>query len=380
MAAGRKTKILHIIKSLGRGGAEMLLPETLRYHDRVSFDFHYMYFLPWKDAMVQSIRDLGGNVTCVPARNNIELLMRVARVVEYLRKNDIQLIHAHLPWAGVVARLAGRIAAVPVIYTEHNKLERYHWVTRILNLLTINFLSRLVAVSDDVARSVRKYKPRLKVPLQTIVNGVDTTRFAPGAADGSIVRQQLGIPPGAPVIGTVAVFRSQKRLELWIEIAAMIRKRIPGTHFILVGDGPYREKLVLKVAALKMEECLHFAGVQTDVRPYMAAFDLYMMTSVFEGLPIALLEALACGCPVISTDAGGVKEVIRHDADGMTCPVEQPLMLVDFAIELLNDPQKRKRLSLYAREKIESRFSMEKMVKELETCYLGEISRGQYKS
>ncbi len=124
----------------------MLLPETLRLHDKEAFEFHYIYFLPWKDAMVQTILDRGGKVTCIAAGNNIQLVLKAKAVAAYVRRHNIDLIHSHLPWAGIVSRIAGKLAKVPVLYTEHNKQERYHFATRFMNLLTMNWLTRVIAV------------------------------------------------------------------------------------------------------------------------------------------------------------------------------------------------------------------------------------------
>lgn len=367
----KKIPILQIIKSLGRGGAEMLLPETLRLHDRERFEFHYIYFLPWKDQMVGSIEAHGGKVTCIPAKNNLQLMANVSSIVQYIRKHDIKLIHAHLPWAGIVARRAGRITGVPVVYTEHNKQERYHVLTRWMNLLTMNWLTKVIAVSADVAESIRTHKPGLKPPLQTLLNGVNIDHFAPGSFDGSDVRNTLGIPKDAPVIGTVAVFRFQKRLDVWMQIAAAILEKVPGAHFVIVGDGPLKAELVETRRKLNLEERVHFAGLQTEVRPYLAAMDIYMMSSIFEGLPIALLEAMASGCAVVTTDAGGIKEVIRHGQEGLVCPVDQPEKLATFAVELLNNPEKRRQLAAQGRTRVEEHFSLKKMVRELEELYAG---------
>jgi glycosyltransferase involved in cell wall biosynthesis len=111
-------------------------------------------------------------------------------------------------------------------------------------------------------------------------------------------------------------------------------------------------------------------GLQTEVRPFLAAMDIYMMSSVFEGLPIALLEAMSMGCAIDTTDAGGIKEVIRHGTDGLLCGVDEPEKLVDFVAELSMDAAKRKALGIQARNRIEECFSMESMVRELEKSYL----------
>ncbi len=347
----------------------MLLPETLKLHNKVRFDFHYIYFLPWKDQMVESLLSNEGKVVCFEARNNIELLFQVAKVVRYAKSNNVQLIHAHLPWAGIISRIVGRFTNIPVIYTEHNKQERYHRLTRIMNLATMNWLTHIIAVSQDVASSIEKHKPKVRPPLQVILNGVNTTHFAREGFSGEEIRTSLKIPVHVPVIGTVAVFRFQKRLDVWIEIASNILKRLPAAHFIVVGDGPLKTMLIQKRADLGLQERIHFVGLKQEVRPYLAAFDLYMISSVFEGLPIALLEAMSFECPIISTDAGGIKEVVRHEIEGMLCDVDAPEKLTDLAVDLLNSPVKLKSLAIQARRRIVDSFGMEKMVNELEILY-----------
>jgi glycosyltransferase involved in cell wall biosynthesis len=209
----------------------------------------------------------------------------------------------------------------------------------------------------------------LKPWLKTVLNGVNTEAFAPGMADGDPIKAAFRIPPGAPVIGTIAVFRTQKRLDTWLAIAHQILKSFPETHFIIVGDGPLKDMLLDKRKELGLEQQVHFAGLQTEVRPYLAAFDIFMMSSEFEGLPLALLEAMSSGRPVISTDAGGIKEVIIHERDGLLVGVEEPEKLVECAAQLLADPNKRKAFGLQGRNRIIESFSMIKMVKELEDVY-----------
>jgi L-malate glycosyltransferase len=198
---------------------------------------------------------------------------------------------------------------------------------------------------------------------------VNVAHFRKDAFAGTVVRTQLGIPADALVVGTIAVFRFQKRLDLWLELARKIVTRFTNVHFIIVGDGPLKEELMRKRKELSLEDIVHLVGLQTEVRPFLAAFDLYMMSSIFEGLPIALLEAMASGCPVVSTDAGGIKEVIEDGREGLLCPVNQPETLVDLALEMLNSQTKRSEFSVLARKRIENNFSMETMVQALEELY-----------
>ena len=365
-----KIRILHIIKSLGRGGAETLLPETLHVHDQQKFEFHYIYFLPWKDQMVESLRVNGGRVVCLPARSNIHLMLRARAVISYARRHDIQLIHAHLPWAGIVARIVGRLTGIPVVYTEHNKQERYHILTRTMNLLTMPWLTKIIPVSMDVEQSIRKRKPNLAVPIVTVLNGVNVEKFRPDNDRREEIRRQFRIPNDSFVIGTIAVFRFQKRLDVWLDIAKQILSHEDNVRFIIVGDGPLKAMLLETLEKLKLSDRVFFAGLQTEVRPYLAAFDTYMMSSIFEGLPIAMLEAMSTGLPIITTNAGGIKEVIQHNQNGLLCDVDNPSVLTDFALQLYRDVELRKRLSLEARETVIKNFSMEKMVKQLEGLYL----------
>jgi glycosyltransferase involved in cell wall biosynthesis len=362
-------KILHIIKSLGRGGAEMLLPETLKLHRKELFEFHYIYFLPWKNQMEEIIRENGGKVVCFPASNSIHIMTKAWAVADYVRSQKIQLIHAHLPWAGILARVVGKMCGIPIIYTEHNKQERYNPVTRMVNLVTMDLLTTVVAVSTDVLESIHKHKPRLKVPVLTILNGVNTAHFKNEVFSKQAVYDKLKIPADALVIGTIAVFRFQKRLDLWMELAAKILDLDERVHFIIVGDGPLKKDLLEKRDTLGLQDRIHLPGLETDVRPYLTAFDVYMMSSVFEGLPIALLEAMAMRCPVISTDAGGIKEVIRHEVDGFLCSVDEPQKLVGYASILLQNQDLRIKYGSRARKRVMEAFSMEKMVDELESVY-----------
>ena len=346
----------------------MLLPETLRLHNRDYFEFYYGYFLPWKDQMVPALNQQDVNVVCFQASNNLWLLWRSFWVIRYVREQDIDIIHCHLPWAGLVGRIVGKITGKPVIYTEHNKQERYHWFTRKLNRWTFHWQQHVVAVSQDVEESIQR-NIKSFTPISVVLNGVDTERFRPGKFDKREIRISLKIPADAPVVGNVAVFRVQKRLDQWVKEANKIKSKYPNAHFLLVGDGPMESIVKEKIEQYGMRECVHRPGRLEEVRPWLVAMDVFMISSQFEGLPIALLEAMSMELPIVATSAGGIKEVINHRKNGLLIDVNQPDLLADNVISLLENYDQAKRLGGEGRNTVVARFSLRRMVQELEELY-----------
>lgn len=363
-----KIKVLHIIKSLGRGGAEMLLPETIKLHDK-KFEFHVIYFLPWKNQMVETIEEAGGKVICLPASNNIKLLLQYPKVIEYSKRNEINLIHCHLPWSGFLGRILYFKMKIPVVYTEHNIQERYHYATKWLNKISFNFQSLALGVSEDVTRSISEnIKPR--IPVQTVLNGVNTNKFRSNDEKGNVVREKFEIPKDALVIGNIAVFREQKCIPDWIKAFQEVNKKRPEVYGILVGAGPKEEEIKALIEELQLTERVMLTGLQTDTVSYFSAMDIFMMSSAFEGLPIALLEAMSMNCAIVSTKAGGVVEVISEPENGLLCEVGDIKCLAEKAIKLIENKTFREKLQVEARNRAESKFSLEAMVQKLQEIYL----------
>jgi glycosyltransferase involved in cell wall biosynthesis len=257
---------------------------------------------------------------------------------------------------------------IPTVYTEHNMQDRYHIITKTLNKLTYNSQSLALGVSDDVSRSINTYiKP--KIPVKTLLNGVNTKSFLRNPEAGIQIKESLGIPNGALVIGNVAVFRFQKRLVEWLQAFKKIEEKNPDVYGIIVGFGPLEQDVKAEVERLNLGEKVFFPGLQTEVIPYFSAMDIFMMSSSFEGLPIALLEAMSMECAVLATDAGGIKEVIRDKQDGMICKVEEWKELSELCQVLIDDPGQLAKLKSAARQRVVDSFSLTKMVDELEEIY-----------
>jgi hypothetical protein len=149
-------RVCHLIKGLGRGGAEMLLPWLIEA-GRTEHTYSLGFFVPWKNQLAGAAAEAGARVHCFEASSPAALMLRVASVARWLRSEHADILHCHLPLAGVVGRLAASLAGTPVVYTEHNLLERYHAATRRAELATWRLQRAVVAVSGEVASSIARY-------------------------------------------------------------------------------------------------------------------------------------------------------------------------------------------------------------------------------
>ena len=324
--------------------------------------------------MVGEIQMAGGRVTCMPATNNLKIILKWRSIIHYIKENNIDLLHCHLPWAGFVGRVVFRFYGIPMLYTEHNKQERYHGVTKWINKKTFAWQTKVIAVSSDVSDSILKNIGH-KVPVQNINNGVNTEFFRRDGSGREDSRKMLGIPEGAIVVGIVSVFRFQKRLKEWVDVFSKSLKQCPDLFGVIVGDGPLREEVAAHIRFRNLEKRILLPGLQTDVKPWYHLMDIFMMTSVFEGLPIALLEAMSMECAIITTNAGGIKEVVRNEMDGLVVDVEEWRVLSGQLVRLVNDKGLREILSKAARRRVEESFGMKRMVEELEGVYEGSVSK-----
>lgn len=393
------TDVTVVIKSLGLGGAERLLVDSLPYLDRAQFRYRFAYITPWKDTLVPAIAAEGFAVTCLGARSGVAQEARgragrapngfaparslqaltllpaaLARLEETMRRTDCRLLQADLPAAGIVARIAGRRTGVPVAYTEHNLQERYHPATRWANRATYAWNDVVFAVSGEVASSIRRngLAGRGDVDVRTLPNGVPVERMRAEAVDLPGLQRELGLAPGQPVVGTVAVFRAQKRLLDWLEVARRVAAAHPDVAFLLVGDGPAMPAVQRRVRELGLEARVRLPGFREDGRRLMALIGVYLMTSEFEGLPVAMLEAMAFGKPVVATAVGGIPEVISAGEEGLLAPMGDVELLAAQVNALLSNPSAAEGMGERGRAKVSRRYHTRRRVEAMESAY-GEL-------
>jgi glycosyltransferase involved in cell wall biosynthesis len=291
------------------------------------------------------------------------------RLLALQQRERFDLIQADLPVAGILARLIGRWTAVPVVYTEHNLQERYHSLTRWANAATYGWNRRVLAVSAEVAASIERFGLLRSTRVVTVPNGVPVELVRSEAALEGDVRAELKIPNQHLVVGTVAVFRSQKRLNDWLQVAARVVARRPDVTFLLVGGGPLESAIRARIDALGLAQCVRTPGFRPDGRRLMSVMDVYLMTSEFEGLPIALLEAMALGKPVVATAVGGIPDVLESGTTGLLAPVGAIGALSDCVVQLLDDPALRARMGKQGAAKVEREHHVKRRVQAIESLY-----------
>jgi glycosyltransferase involved in cell wall biosynthesis len=361
-------RILILIKGLGRGGAEQLLVNAAPYLDTERFHYEFAYLLPWKNALVEDLERAGFSVRCLDGARGAGWVGRLRRLVS---ENEIDIIHAHLPYTAIGARLAfWRDRRIRIVYTEHNMWTRYKAVTAWANAVTFPRNNHVFAVSNEVRGSVEYPRPlshRRRPPLETLYHGPDPAAVGRWVgADG--VREELGIPDGVPIVGTVANLKTHKGHKYLLRAAVKVKEAHPDTRFVFVGLGPLEDELKRESSQLGLEQTVIFTGFRADAQRLMQAFDLFALPSLHEGLPIALVEAMSLGVPAVVTRAGGTPEVIRDGREGYLVAPRDPDLLAARIVELLSDQDLRLRMGAEGKLRAEA-FDIRRSVERMEVLY-----------
>ncbi|HEX8228372.1 MAG TPA: glycosyltransferase [Chloroflexia bacterium] len=384
MPGKRRVRVLQIIDVLGPGGAEMLLLTLASSIDASRFDLHVCGLRPdYPSDLAPEIRALGVPVVAMNQRNAYDVPTLLS-LVRYIRKHKIDIIHTHLLASDIMGRVAGFITRTPVVSTVHNSRQdfdhepaRRRWMERWSARL---WCSRLIVVSPALREEIAGWYGLPASRFVAIPNGVDTTRFRPmPELDSTALKRDLLGDPAvsgeAPLVLNVARLMPQKGLNYLVEAARLVIDKRPEVRFAVVGQGDLKDELDAQVADLGLTGKFVLAGVRSDVPELMAASDVFVLSSLWEGLPISLLEAMSSACPVVSTEVGGVGGVVQDGRTGLLVPPEDPQALAHAILSCLDDPQKARQRATAAREWAHAHYSMETWVRKLEQLYMRELSR-----
>jgi glycosyltransferase involved in cell wall biosynthesis/protein-tyrosine-phosphatase len=323
------------------------------------------------------LRRLGIPVTTIDETTH-NAFQIVLRLIEYCRDQQIDLVHTHRYKDAVLGMVAARLAGVPhAIRTMHGLREPMHgwndWKFRAYEALDKAVLhrcaDRVIAVSNRMAATLIRggYRPSL---VTTIHNGIDVNKVS-APRPYQQTRQALDLPAATLVIGTAGRLSAVKGHDTFLRAARLVLDREPGARFVIAGGGPLEDELVALACELGIAHACRFLGARSDVHDVMAAMDVFVLPSLNEGLPMAILEAMALGKAVIASNVGGLPEVIRHRETGLLVPAGDPRALADACLELAQHREWAGQLGAQARVVVESQFSHDRNGTMLSDLYRG---------
>jgi glycosyltransferase involved in cell wall biosynthesis/protein-tyrosine-phosphatase len=313
--------------------------------------------------LARELRILGIEVAVIDERRHSSAAI-LAFLVRFLRAHRIDILHTHRYKDTVLGTLAAKLAGVSkVVRTVHGLAEPMRGWDR-LKFRTYNaldkaalwcFADRIIAVSEDLAQSLREsgYRRSAVIPIH---NGIDLCQVRI-AKDAGEVRRQLDIPPSALLIGTVGRLAPVKAQVDLLRAAQRILRAEPDARFLIAGEGPLRGDLLATAAQLGVDRACRFVGDRHDVLDLIGAMDIFVLPSLHEGIPMAVLEAMALGTPVVATAVGGVPEIVADRVSGLLVAPRDDRALADACVSLARNRSWAQALAAAGRRAVANRFS-----------------------
>ncbi len=362
----KKIKVAHVIRVFSYGGAEVLLREffkTPEFKKEVDSDLFILDHIK-----LGLVPDVTPNINKVYYYKitHWKFLIEYIRFLIHIARGKYDMVHMHLPvagWMGIVAKLftAGK---TKFIYSEHNLVTSYTKYNYYLSGYTYGLNDSIISVSHEVSKIIKQnqkgwfYKTNHPV---TILNGIDTATFHNPERQNVNAAEKL-------TVGLVARFRPQKRVDKWAEVAAEIHKLNPNIEFLMVGDGPDDEMLRNKIQALGMSGKIELPGKMSSTAEAYKRIDIFLLTSDFEGLPLAIMEAMSSGCVPVVSNVGGIKQLdipgIGHKFDTYNAAA-----IAQVICAYTKEPQRYLEESNKARAFVVNNYSLTKQVNEIIDLY-----------
>jgi len=356
--------VLHLTDSLQIGGAQRVLLDLTLALERQGIH-----------SFVCSINN--GLVADELRRNKIEVFITPKKqsgdvkflwnLYKIIRENHIQVIHSHFLISHIYGWLVAKLARIPHIMTIHGNVFVLKHGSSIFPFMARK-ANQVITVSEHLKKMLLAFS--LVSNIQVIYNGIDTTAVQSQLIDKGENKKRIGLHPSNFVIGSVGTLREVKGYNFLIEATEKVYRIFPKTKLVLVGDGPLRSHLEIKAKKLGIQNSVFFLGYRKDVPRFLSAFDVYICSSLMEGVSIALLEAMAASKPVVATNVGGNPEVVKENITGILVPPENSQVLAEAVVSLLNDEDKRSKMGNAGFQRVKEVFSLNKTVRAYEKIYL----------
>jgi glycosyltransferase involved in cell wall biosynthesis len=363
----KKITVLQLIDTGGPGGAETVFSQLV--YGLGSTEYRCIPVVPREGWLSQRIRSGGIEPKIVESSGSMEwgYLSRLRKLVAHER---VDVIHGHLLGSATYAAMLSLLTGVPVVATFHGPTDLSS-SGRLLPLkkwLIRKHISAVVAVSESTRDALVEYG--IPENLVTLVNnGVDTELFVPGKSGA--LREELGLTSDQIVFGSVGNIRKPKSYDILIRAAAMVLKVEPKAIFVIAGSGSEEQLAPLKVLSsdLGISESVHFLGMRPASSELYQGFDVFVSSSSSEGLPLSMLEAMACGRPIVSTASGGAQQALGDSQRGTVVPVGDPKSLSLGLLRMATDSTLRQQYSKLAREHVMATYSLSTTISSYKSIY-----------
>lgn len=359
-------------------GGDLVILNLLKYLNREKFHPVIVSFFekrnPGTPLIVNIAKERGIDTRLLEVKGRFDL-GAVDKLKRFIDEEKIDILHCHGYKPDVIASLISKKGRPKLVTTLHGwwiganpKLRFYDW----LDLRAIKNFDMIITVADHIKEGlIKKGFPAGNV--KCIPNGVDIKEM--NSCDGSGVRRELKIAPGSAVVGIAGRLNKEKGHEYLLRSA----ERLKNVTLLIVGTGPLENYLKVMAERLGISDRTIFTGFRSDARRYIAAMDIFALPSLSEGLPLALMEAMAAGKPVIASDIGGIPQVVADGVTGLLVEPRNPSQLEKAISKLITDKEFSSFLAEKGRDFIEKNFSLEIMVRRYEDLYL-ELSKNERKA
>ena len=373
----QKINILQIVDGFRLGGAETKLLELVEKLDKGRYNVIVCGLLE-SGALLEKFRDTGCKVVVFHRKHRFDVSI-IPRLIKLIKQERIHIVQTTLFYADFLGTITAKLAGVPVSvswetishFHSFYKLKHRGWAYR----LAMTLADRIIAVSDDVKNSIvqlRKIKP---AKIVTIPYGVDMSRFKKNSKLKK--RMELGFNEKEIIVGVIARLEHVKGHIYLIEALPQIKKLHQNVKCVFVGDGDARETLAERCEQLGLMSDVKFLGFRHDVADILQTFDVFVLPSLSEGLPNAILEAMASSVPVVATDVGGIPEIITNGWNGKLVPARDSAALAMTIGEILSNPDQARILASNAYNFVKEKYSLSHQIEQFDRIYV-QLLRKKY--
>jgi glycosyltransferase involved in cell wall biosynthesis len=371
-------RVLHIITRLDKGGSADVFLDLTSGLRKMGHD---VFIAVGPTLEPQTDIDTYSQKSGIPV-HHIKYLQRdcspftdcraFLEILKVIKKIKPHVLHTHTSKAGFIGRIAGRLAGVNVaIHMPHGHIFYGYFSslkTRmfiLLETIAALFTYRILTLTEIEKMDYIREKIARAEKIATIPCGIDTDRYS---LSHRTVRDEIGIPPGLPVIGWVGRTESVKGCEYFLRACQLIKKELPDARYLFIGEGPLKGEMEELARTLNISKEVIFAGYRTDMPEIMNSIDLLLHTPLNEGLGRVLLEAMICEKPVVAADVGGIPEIIKHGIHGFLVPAGDYTSMAEESLRILQDPELARVIGSAGRERALD-FSTDNMVRKINTLY-----------